>query len=182
LTPTSANPACTRSLRLLLCPLLFPPCPTRYEPPPVLPCQPFCRIVKNQCAAPSLDLLPCDLLPPASDLCPINPSPYSSLLSPFGPPLPFNGGLSPSVFPQSGLSSILAQSAFSSGVPPSAMPSFLSPSGLPSSPLNQLFNAEPYMADSLTPILVDFPPLAYARDYRNSPRYFPATRSATEKV
>ncbi len=40
-TPT--NPVCTRSLRLLLCPLLFPPCPTRYEAPPVLPCQPFCR-------------------------------------------------------------------------------------------------------------------------------------------
>ncbi len=38
-----ATPACTRSLRLLLCPLLFPPCPKRYEAPPVLPCQPFCR-------------------------------------------------------------------------------------------------------------------------------------------
>ncbi len=88
LTPTSASPVCTRSLRLLLCPLLFPPCPTRYETPPVLPCQPFCRglssnemyffllniifylVVKNQCASPSLDLLPCDLLPPTSDLCP----------------------------------------------------------------------------------------------------------------
>lgn len=87
----SANPSCTRSLRLLLCPLLFPPCPTRYEAPPVLPCRPFCRsllynknlllfffliniifdlVVKNQCASPSLERLPCDLLPPTSDLCP----------------------------------------------------------------------------------------------------------------
>lgn len=30
----------------------------------------FDLVVKNQCASPSLDLLPCDLLPPTSDLCP----------------------------------------------------------------------------------------------------------------
>jgi hypothetical protein len=30
----------------------------------------FYLVVKNQCASPSLDLLPCDLLPPTSDLCP----------------------------------------------------------------------------------------------------------------
>jgi len=271
-TPTSANPICTRSLRLLLCPLLFPPCPTRYEAPPVLPCQPFCRVVKNQCAAPSLDLLPCDLLPPTSDLCPINPTPYSSLLSSFTQPLPLNGGLSSLGLPQSVLSALLAQSALSlsdlpspafssmfssspfssalappsvpspysspltppgvpspyssappggpspyssappgvpspyssappgvpspyssapSGVPPpAAFPSLLPPSprssllslpGLSLSPINPLFNTDPYLADSLTPILVDFPPINYAQGYQQASRYFPATRSATEK-
>lgn len=48
LGPTSANPICARSLRLLICPLLFPPCPTRFEAPPVLPCQPFCRGKKKE--------------------------------------------------------------------------------------------------------------------------------------
>ncbi len=43
LASSSTDAACTRSLRLLLCPVLFPPCPTRYEPPPVLPCQSYCR-------------------------------------------------------------------------------------------------------------------------------------------
>ncbi len=43
LVGSSTDPACTRSLRLLLCPVLFPPCPTRHEPPPVLPCQSYCR-------------------------------------------------------------------------------------------------------------------------------------------
>lgn len=42
--PSSGNPSCARSLKLLVCPLLFPPCKTgRRELPPVLPCQPFCR-------------------------------------------------------------------------------------------------------------------------------------------
>jgi hypothetical protein len=58
------------------------------------------------------------------------------------------------------------------------------------SPLNSLFNAESFnMADSVTPILVDFPPIQYAQNYRSASqnyrptsRYFPATRSATEKV
>jgi hypothetical protein len=277
-TPSSANPVCSRSLRLLLCPLLFPPCPTRYEAPPVLPCQPFCRIVKAQCAAPSLDLLPCDLLPLTSDLCPINPSPYSSLLSSFMPPLPLNGPLSTLGLPQSPLSSLLAQSALaaglspmdippsvlssmlaqsqfppglspadlppsvlaslfsqspfppmlpsspfppaptppgvpspafaslfaSSGMPPSAMmPPGLSPPGLSSffsapgmppgpfspaamssflSPINPYLNPDPYMADSLTPILVDFPPLQYMPGRQQTSRYYPLTRSATEKV
>ncbi len=43
LVGSSSDPACTRSLRLLLCPVLFPPCPSRHEPPPVLPCQSYCR-------------------------------------------------------------------------------------------------------------------------------------------
>ncbi len=43
LVGSSTDPACTRSLRLLLCPVLFPPCQTRNEPPPVLPCQSYCR-------------------------------------------------------------------------------------------------------------------------------------------
>jgi hypothetical protein len=117
-TPSSASPACTRSLRLLLCPLLFPPCSSRREGPPVLPCQPFCRslliknflfllnitfdlAVKNQCASPALELLPCDLLPFSSELCPsifrsqfilflffiylfLVPPPFSPFMSPFG--------------------------------------------------------------------------------------------------
>jgi hypothetical protein len=51
------------------------------------------------------------------------------------------------------------------------------------SPLNSFFSTEPFsMADSLTPILVDFPPIQYAQNYRQASRYFPMTRSATEKV
>jgi hypothetical protein len=69
-----------------------------------------------------------------------------------------------------------------SGLPPGAFSSLLSPSALSLSPLNPLFNTESYMGDSLTPILVDFPPIQYAQNYRPTSRYFPATRSATEKV
>ncbi|CAF0983961.1 unnamed protein product [Adineta ricciae] len=303
LDPMITPPGCTRSLRLLLCPLLFPPCSTPFDAPPVLPCQPFCRAIKNQCAAPALDLLPCELLPPVSDLCPINPSPYSSLLSSFAQPLPFNGGLPPTA-----LSSILTQSALSqldmplspfssflasanppltppsvtipspfpslapsvnvpfaptsaapsppfqssppsgypalptaSSAPPmsfqslvssqnpslttfpsaptssiqsiipslnlpaatlselssSAFPSLLPPPALPSSPFASLFsgtsmspfppgfnpfsNMDPF-SDTLTPILVDFPPRRMMHDYRQRQKYFPMTRSATEKV
>ncbi len=43
LVGSSTDPACIRSLRLLLCPVLFPPCPSRHEPPAVLPCQSYCR-------------------------------------------------------------------------------------------------------------------------------------------
>jgi hypothetical protein len=43
LMSSSTDPACTRSLRLLVCPVLFPPCQTRHEPPPTLPCQSYCR-------------------------------------------------------------------------------------------------------------------------------------------
>ncbi|CAF1227999.1 unnamed protein product [Adineta steineri] len=163
-TLASSAPNCPRALRLLLCPLLFPPCPTRYETPPILPCQPFCRVIKNQCAAPALDLLPCELLPPSSDLCPVNPAPYSSLLSSFGQPAPFNGGL-----PQGALQSLLAQSALSQfegsqspfsslfaqtglsqfDAPPSPFSSLFSQSGPsqfdgPSSPFSSLFSPSGY--------------------------------------
>lgn len=40
---TSTDSSCTRSLRLLLCPVLFPPCQSRQDTPPVLPCQSYCR-------------------------------------------------------------------------------------------------------------------------------------------
>jgi len=43
LISSSSDSSCTRSLRLLLCPVLFPPCPSRHEPPAVLPCQSYCR-------------------------------------------------------------------------------------------------------------------------------------------
>jgi hypothetical protein len=81
LVGSSTDPACTRSLRLLLCPVLFPPCPTRHEPLPVLPCQSYCRAVKARCAIPTLDLLPCDVLPYSSDLCPTNQA-YGSFIPP----------------------------------------------------------------------------------------------------
>ena len=44
--------ACISSLRILLCPMLFPPCRKRYYTPPVLPCQSYCHgwlIEKNSC-------------------------------------------------------------------------------------------------------------------------------------
>jgi hypothetical protein len=86
--PSANNPACTRSLRLLVCPLLFPPCPGRREASPALPCQSFCRglcrtlilslshpysivvAVQTQCAAPGMEMIPCDFLPVHSDICP----------------------------------------------------------------------------------------------------------------
>ena len=44
LISASTDSTCLRSLRLLLCPILFPPCPSRYETTPtLLPCQSFCR-------------------------------------------------------------------------------------------------------------------------------------------
>ena len=43
LLASPSDAACTRSVRLLLCPVLFPPCPSRHEPPAVLPCQSYCR-------------------------------------------------------------------------------------------------------------------------------------------
>lgn len=210
-TPTSTNPTCTRSLRLLICPLLFPPCPSRHEPPPVVPCQPFCRAVKSQCSAPSLDLLPCDFLPATSDLCPVNPAPYSSLLSSFGQPLSLTNGVVPSTMPQSPLSTYLAQSALqlalsqptyssqmsTSNVPQTAVPTVFSPfsvptAGLPSAvptsfvnpaartslvvpfPFNQQFNTQRHMTDTMTPVLVNFPPLRYPSYNEQAPRFFPA--------
>jgi hypothetical protein len=80
-TVASTTSLCRRSLRLLICPLLFPPCPSNYEPTPVVPCQQFCQAVKSQCTAPSLDLLPCDFLPVKSDLCPATPAPFSSMFT-----------------------------------------------------------------------------------------------------
>ena len=41
--PVASDPACTRALRLLVCPLLFPPCKTRRDLLSILPCQPFCH-------------------------------------------------------------------------------------------------------------------------------------------
>ncbi|CAF1134686.1 unnamed protein product [Rotaria sp. Silwood1] len=218
-TPTSTNPTCARSLRLLICPLLFPPCPSRHEPPPVVPCQPFCRAVKSQCSAPSLDLLPCDFLPPTSDLCPVNPAPYSSLLSSYSQPLSLAGGAIPSTMPQSPLSAYLAQSALQlalsqptyasqmspSGVPQTAVPSVLPqssvpavgfPSMVPSAfinptartslvapfPFYQQFNTQRQMADTITPVLVNFPPLQYAAYNGQVPRFFPALRSGTTQA
>jgi len=69
------------------------------------------------------------------------------------------------------------------GIHPSVMPPFSPHSGLPSSPFHQLLNSESYMADTLTPVLVDFPPIGVGQDYLHAAsRFFPRTRSATEEV
>lgn len=72
LVNAATDTTCLRSLRLLLCPLLFPPCTSRADPtaPTLLPCQSFCRAVKTQCLIPALEFLPCEALPMSSDLCP----------------------------------------------------------------------------------------------------------------
>jgi hypothetical protein len=112
----------------------------------------------------------------------MSPSPYSSPLTPPGAPSPafqslnsplsYPSPLTPPGVPSPAFSSLLS----SSGVPQLGMQSLLSP-------LNSFFSTEPFsMADSLTPILVDFPPIQYAQNYRQASRYFPMTRSATEKV
>jgi hypothetical protein len=49
------------------------------------------------------------------------------------------------------------------------------------SPSNQ-FNTAQYVADSLTPILVDFPPSTASNDVRQAGRIFPSLRSASEKA
>ena len=59
LVGSSNDPACTRSLRLLVCPVLFPPCQSRFEPPAVLPCQSFCRGSFSHDALLSTSRLPC---------------------------------------------------------------------------------------------------------------------------
>lgn len=81
---SSNEPACLRSLRLLLCPMLFPPCASRLsQTPTVLPCQSYCRAVKNQCAIPALEFLPCEILPQSSEICP----PIQSFATPAQTPL-----------------------------------------------------------------------------------------------
>lgn len=191
-TPAAKNPVCTRSLRLLLCPLLFPPCPTRDEPPAVVPCQPFCRMVKSQCATPSLDLLPCDYLPPMSEICPINPTPYSSLLSSYAqagmpnPSMPVQAGRStlfspiphpsmmslfgyPSMMPPTARSSMFPPSFYSPMAPPPSTAFIPTQRSTPASPPT-MFYTEPYMINSLKPILMDLPPLNYANSYGQGPQ------------
>jgi hypothetical protein len=72
--------------------------------------------------------------------------------------VPRNGGLSPAAFAQSSLASLLSSPALNS------------------------FNAGAYAAESLTPILVDFPPLPPSDDYPQTPGYFPRTRSAIRRA
>jgi hypothetical protein len=182
LVSSSADPACTRSLRLLLCPVLFPPCPTRHEPPPVLPCQSYCRAVKARCAIPTLDLLPCEVLPYSSDLCPTNQA-YGSFIPPgayppVNQPLPMTGGLPssnyqmPRSFPS--LQAFLSSQGLQSTLTPSSLPSAQS-----TGPSN-VYNSGPYPTDSSNSMLVDFPSRSYTNDYRQASRYAPLTRSSTE--
>lgn len=155
LNPATANPSCTRSLRLLICPLLFPPCATRHEAPPVLPCQPFCRVVKNQCASPSLDLLPCDFLPPTSDLCPVNPPAY-------GPPLSFLSGAQPGLLTQAALSLALSMPDISSSpfpsFPSSGYPPQLGPTRSPMLTHPSPFGPTPFSSAPLASSGPSFPP------------------------
>ncbi len=114
----------------------------------------------------------------------------SSPFSPMFPPPPFPPSMIPPGVPSPAFSSFLS----SSGMPPSGFPSLFPPSammppGLPPpgfssllSPMNPYFNTESYMGDSSTPILVDFPPLQYGQGRQQASRYYPLTRSATEKV
>lgn len=92
LISATTDTTCLRSLRLLLCPLLFPPCPSRIDmattPTSTLfPCQSFCRAVKTHCSIPALDFLPCETLPLSSDLCPTNQV-YGAFFSQIGIPTP----------------------------------------------------------------------------------------------
>ncbi|CAF2079742.1 unnamed protein product [Rotaria magnacalcarata] len=187
-TATSNNPYCNRSLRLLICPLLFPPCPTRYEPAPIIPCQPFCRAVKSQCVAPSLDLLPCDFLPSTSELCPVSPSPYSPYVTPYGQQ-PAGAGAQP--MHHATLAAYMAQQAAMAsaqsgypgqngngfGMPPSQSQQFMVPATLPQYPgsssragfgvpfpYNQPIYAPPQAVDTQTPVLIDFPRLHYPKN------------------
>ncbi|CAF1021011.1 unnamed protein product [Adineta steineri] len=112
-SPTEAT--CTRSLRLLLCPILFPPCSTRHQPAPVLPCQSYCRAVKSRCSIPVLDTLPCEVLPYSSDLCPSS-QPFASFGLPgafpsSNQPSPVNGGF-PTARTSPSLQSLLSSPAF----------------------------------------------------------------------
>jgi len=191
LAGASTDPSCIRSLRLLLCPILFPPCPSRHEPPPVLPCQSYCRTVKAQCAIPGLDLLPCEILPYSSDICPTN-QPYGSFM-PTGAfpsaaqPFPMAGGFSPLNYPTSrsfpSLQSLFSSHGLQSALTSSPLSSVLSPSAFTSaqstSPLN-LYNGGPYATDSLTSMLGDYSPHAFTNDYRQASIYAPFTRSSVE--
>jgi len=165
---SSSDVSCIRSLRLLLCPILFPPCQTRYEPPPVLPCQSFCRAVKSKCAAPALDLLPCEILPQSSDLCPTNQA-YGSFAS-LG------------AFPSASSPPLVTDRYPSFNFPKSrSYPSLQSQqSAQPFGPLN-FYNNGPFSSENLTPILTDFSPRISHKDYnRPNSRYSPLTRSSTE--
>jgi len=179
---SSQDPACTRSLRLLLCPVLFPPCPTRHEPPPVLPCQSYCRAVKSRCAIPTLDLLPCEVFPYSSDLCPTNQA-YGSFLPPgalpsVNQPPQLTSGLPSSNYQMSrsypSLQSLISSQGLQSTLTPSAQ-------SQSTAPLNH-YNSGPYATatDSLTSMLADFPSRSYTNDYRQGSRYTPLTRSSTE--
>ncbi|CAF2787907.1 unnamed protein product [Rotaria sp. Silwood2] len=172
---STTDPNCIRSLRHLLCPMLFQPCRARHEPPLVLPCQFYCRAVKSQCAVPALDVIPCDTLPYASDICPNIQS--------YGPFMP--AGISPAPTQPSTQDTVpstdqqTARSFASQSVkqgPPSTVNSPPSPSTVSSmqsqSPAN-IYNRRPYGNEGY----VDVPFRSYANDYRQPPRYAPLTQS-----
>jgi hypothetical protein len=175
LLSVSSDSSCTRSLRLLLCPVLFPPCPSRYEPPPVLPCQSYCRAVKARCAIPTLDLLSCEVLPQSSDLCPTNQA-YGSFIPP---------GAYPPVNQPSPVNNVFSSSNYPIPRSYPSLQSLLSSQGLqqsapqPTAPSN-LFNNGPFTSDSLSSTLVDFPSRPYSNDYRQTPKYAPLARSSSE--
>jgi hypothetical protein len=185
LISSSSDSSCTRSLRLLLCPVLFPPCPSRHEPPAVLPCQSYCRAVKARCAIPTLDLLPCEVLPYSSDLCPTNQA-YGSFIPPgayppVNQPPPMNNGFPSSNYPAprsySSLQSLLSSQGLQSTLAQSPLQSAPQPSS--AAPANP-FNGSPYASDSLNPMLVDFASRSYNNDYRQAPKYAPLPRSSSE--
>ena len=102
-----------------------------------------------------------------------------------------SAGFGPNRFPSSGFPSYGSPNTLSgNGVSPSAFSQMspfqsLSPMG-PSGPAGfrspqSRFNAGQYSAESLTPVLVDFPPLPSSNDPRQAGRNFPSSRSIMDR-
>jgi len=158
----------------------FPPCPTRHEPPPVFPCQSYCRAIKARCAIPALDLLPCEVLPHSSDLCPTNQA-YGSFIPQGAFPStgqPLTGAFPSSNYPTArpfpSLQSILSSQGLQSPSSPSVLASMQSTQSL------NPYSGGPYATDSFTSMLADLSSRPYMNDYRQASKYAPLTRSSTE--
>ncbi|CAF1360611.1 unnamed protein product [Rotaria sordida] len=166
---STTDSVCIRSLRHLLCPMLFQPCRVRYEPPLVLPCQHFCRAVKAQCGIPALDVIPCDALPHASDVCP-NIQIYGASM-PSGSPSAVNEPSTENAPPPSDYQTAGSHASFSSrqGLP-STFNSAMSPSTISSmqtpSPVN-FYNRRPYTNEGVGNV----PPRSYTNDYRQGSKF-----------
>ncbi|CAF0743625.1 unnamed protein product [Adineta ricciae] len=171
LASTTTDPTCSRSTRLLLCPILFPSCPTRHQPTPVLPCQSFCRAIKSRCASPLLESLPCEILPHTSELCPSTQG-YSQFPSQrayshnMPSPLPVASGL-PSPLQLSALQSFLSSPALQTAMTTQGFPNGLNQQTLQAALAAQAFpglfqaqpaQAVPVQAPTVAPVPITTPP------------------------